>query len=313
MQSVKADNLRLAIAAILIAVFALSLGDALIKQYSASFVIWQIFLLRSAIAIPFLVYFVRIYSCDLPIRPLNLGWTLLRSLILVLMWVFYFAALPHVELAVAAAAYYTLPLFILLFAAVFLKEPMHARGWLALVLGFTGTLLVLQPQADDFNAWSLLPIVSAVCYAVAMIITRSHCRAERASVLSLWLHLSFAAVGALGLLSLQWWNPAAETAALNPFLLGPWTPMWIDEWRIMAILAVAAVVGSISGAIAYQQGPASVIAIFDFAYVAFAAIWGYLIFAEIPSTPVAIGILLIIAAGTISIWKRQTRKQANRS
>ena len=62
MELVARDNLKLAIAAILVACFSLSLGDALIKQQSASFVIWQIFVMRSVIAIPFLIYFVRIAS-----------------------------------------------------------------------------------------------------------------------------------------------------------------------------------------------------------------------------------------------------------
>ena len=113
--------------------FALSLGDALVKQQSVSFVLWQIFVMRSAIALPFLIYFVRIYSCETTIMPIHLGWTLTRSLALVAMWVFYFAALPHVDLAIAAAAYYTLPLFITLFAALFLGDRITPRGWFAVV------------------------------------------------------------------------------------------------------------------------------------------------------------------------------------
>ena len=284
------DNLKLAVIAILAGCFALSLGDALIKQHSASFVIWQIFVMRSIIAIPFLIYFVRIYSCAVPIKPMRPGWTLLRSLILVVMWLFYFAALPHIELAVAAAAFYTLPIFITLFAAIFLGEKITARGWLAVLLGFIGTLLILQPQTDDFNTYALLPLVSAVCYACAMILTRSKCQQEKPTVLSLWLNICFIGVGAMALLLLKLWHPGAELVAANPFLFGEWTPMWLDEWRVMATLAIAIVIGSIGAAIAYQKGPSSIIATFDFSYVGFAAIWGFVLFAEIPGPQVSIGI-----------------------
>jgi len=306
MKSANRDNLTIAISAVLVACLSLSLGDSLIKQQSASFVIWQIFLVRSAIAIPFLIYFVRIRSCDVAIKPVQMGWTLLRSLILVCMWVFYFVALQHIELAVAAAAYYTLPLFIMLFAAIFLSETITARGWLAVVLGFIGTLLILQPQADDFNAYALLPVVAAICYACAMIMTRSKCRHEQPVVLSLWLNVSFVSVGALALLVLYICDLDAETQALNPFLLGEWTPMWLDEWRIMALLAIAFVVGSIGAAIAYQKGPPSIIAIYDYSYVAFAIVWGVLIFAEIPASLVTAGIVMIVAAGIVSIRQRST-------
>ena len=300
----KPDNLKIAISAIVAGCFALSLGDALIKQQSASFLLWQIFVVRSAILLPFLIYLVRIYSCADPIMPRQLGWTLLRSMVLVIMWVFYFAALPHIEFAVAAAAFYTLPIFITLFAALFLGETISPRGWLAVTLGFVGTLLILQPQADDFNVWTLLPLVSAVLYAVAMILTRSKCRGEKPTVLSLWMNICFIGVGALAMLCLALWNPTASTIALNPFLFGAWTPMGLAEWRTMGILAIAILAGSIGAAIAYQKGPASTVAIFDFSYVGFAAILGYLMFAEIPGTPVAVGILMIVAAGIIASRQR---------
>jgi drug/metabolite transporter (DMT)-like permease len=179
------DDTALAVGAVLTAVFALSLGDALIKQQSASFVLWQIFVLRSALVVPLLAVAARKSGGTGFLLPNRFGWTLLRSLVLVAMWVFYFSALPHVELAIAAAAYYTLPVFITLFAAVFLGDRISLHGWLAVELGFAGTLLVLQPRAGAFNAYVLLPVVSAVCYAAAMIPTRSKCRAESPATLSL--------------------------------------------------------------------------------------------------------------------------------
>ena len=132
--SVPADNLKLAIGVIVAACFALSLGDALIKQQSVEFVLWQIFVLRSAIVLPFLLYLVRFHGERYSLLPRIPGWTLLRSLVLVAMWVSYFVALPHVEFAVAAAASYTLPIFITLLAAMFLGERIGARGWLAVIV-----------------------------------------------------------------------------------------------------------------------------------------------------------------------------------
>jgi len=295
------DNLKLAIGAIASACFALSLGDALIKQQSVSFALWQIFVVRSAIAIPFLIYLARIRDCGAGLRPRRPAWTLLRSLVLVFMWVFYFAALPRVELASAAAAYYTLPIFITLLAAMLLGERISARGWLAVAAGFAGTLLVLQPQADDFNAWVLLPLVSALLYSVAMILTRSKCRGERATVLSLWLNVCFVGVGALALAGLELWDPGPNAIASNPFLLGGWTPMGLAEWRTLGILAAAILAGSVLAAVAYQNGPSATVSIFDFSYVGFAVLWGYLLFAELPAPLVSLGIALIVAAGMIAL------------
>jgi drug/metabolite transporter (DMT)-like permease len=311
LESRRPDNLKFAIGAILFGCFALSLGDALVKQQSATFGLWQIFLMRSLLAIPVLIYLLRMHSGVDPIMPQHLGWTLLRSLILAIMWVFYFAALPHIEFAVAAASFYTLPIFITVFAALFLGEKISARGWFAVMLGFAGTLLILQPQADDFNSWTLLPLVSAILYAMAMILTRSKCHSEKPTVLSLWLNFSFIGIGAMALSGLQLWSPTVDTISLNPFLFGAFTPMGLGEWLTMGILAIAILIGSIGAAIAYQNGPASVVSIFDFSYVGFAALWGFLLFAEVPANLVIIGIVMIIAAGIISSRQAAASPQAN--
>ena len=295
------DNLKLAVPAILIAAFVLSLGDALVKQESATFPLWQIFVMRSVIATPFLVYFIRIRACNVSIMPDRFGWTALRSLLLVIMWAAYYLALPHVLFSIAAASFYTAPLFITLFTALLTGDRVGWKGWIAVLLGVIGVLLILQPQADDFNAYALLPIISAICYASAMIITRSKCENEKPLILSLGLNLAFVGVGALAILIIQIWEPSPASMAANPFLLGEWKPMWIDEWRTMAILAIIIVIASVGTAIAYQSGPSSIIATFDFSYVAYIVIWGILLFGEAPDFVTIIGILLIVGGGLLAV------------
>jgi drug/metabolite transporter (DMT)-like permease len=295
------DRPRRAIAAILLAVFALSLGDALIKLISTGFPLWQIFVVRSAIALPVLVLALKRRYPSASLWPGKVVWTGVRSLLLTLMWVAYYAALPHVALSVAAAVYYTLPLFITLFAALFLGETVGPQGWVAVGLGFFGVLLVLKPQADDFNGYALLPLVSAISYAFAMILTRGRLRGENPLVLSVALNLSFIAVGGAATAFLWLWAPAAGEAAADPFLLGGWIAMGPREWLAGALLAAAIIAGSVFAAIAYQSGPASLVATFDFAYLAFAALWGILVFADLPDALTVAGIVLVAAAGILAV------------
>ena len=65
---------------------------------------------------------IRLRSRSTALAPRQVGWVTLRSLMLTFMWVAYYAALPHLALGMAAATYYTLPIFITLFAAVFLGD-----------------------------------------------------------------------------------------------------------------------------------------------------------------------------------------------
>lgn len=291
------DNLPFAVTVIIFTVLALSLGDALIKFTSGEFVIWQIFVLRSLLVLPvLLIYLWAKFPDALSIQP-ALGWTILRSLMLVGMWVAYYVALPKLDLSIAAAAYYTLPIFITLFSAAFIGDRISLLGWAAVIVGFLGVLLILRPKAGDFNLYALLPLVSAVLYALSMILTRTKCRAVNPLMLSVALNLTFVVVGTLAAISIMVVAPELRQG----FLLAPWAEMASGEWLSMALLAAAIMIGSVGAAIAYQNGPPQVIGTFDFAYVGFALLWGMVFFAEVPDLLSLIGIALIVLAGIMSL------------
>lgn len=295
------DNVKLAVFIIVFTVFALSVGDAAIKLISSDFPLWQIFVLRSAIALPILVCVIKAGARAVALRPAHFGWTTLRSAMLVAMWVTYYAALPHLALSVAAAAYYTLPLFITLFAALLLGETIGMKGWIAIGLGFCGVLMILKPRAGDFNFYALLPLVSAILYALAMILTRTRCRDEHPLVLSLALNVSFVVAGLAASAWLVLFPATLTGDGAGRFLTGSWISMGQNEWLAMVLLTGAILIGSIGTAIAYQIGPPSIVATFDFAYVAFAATWGFLVFAEMPDTLTLVGMALIVGAGVLAL------------
>jgi len=217
------------------------------------------------------------------------------------MWVAYYTALPHIDFSVAAAVYYTLPLFITLFAGLFIGERVGLRGWVAVIVGFVGVLLIIRPQAENFNAYALLPLASAVLYAFAMILTRSKLRNESPLVLSFALNVTFIGVGLIATLFIRWSEPSVDVAADYRFLMGEWIALGAQEWLAMGLLSAAMIIGSVGAAIAYQAGPSSTVSTFDFSYLAFAALWGLLFFGEVPDAITAAGIILIASGGIIAV------------
>jgi len=300
-KSSSGDNVRLGVAAILATTFAMSLGDAAVKLFSTDFVLWQIFVLRSVIAIPIFVTVIKARNRAASLVPHRPGWVALRSLMLAFLWVAYYAPLPHLELGVAAATLYTLPLFITMFAAVFIGDKIGAKGWVAVFLGFAGVLLILRPEAGGFNAYALLPLVAAILDALAMILTRTKCRGENPLVLALSLNVAFISIGLLATLLLAIFGGPVDSAQDSSFISGEWAPMGTREWASMAFLAAASIIASVGVAIAYQVGPPATIATFDFAYVGMAGLWGILIFGEVPSGATVTGIALIVAAGILAV------------
>ncbi len=297
------DNVRLAIFSILLAVFALSFGDAIIKLLSVSFPLWQIYVIRSAIAVPILIGIIKLREPQLSLMPKFPGWTSIRSLLLACMWVAYYTALPHIDLSVAAAVYYTIPLFITLFSAMFTGDKVGLKSWAAIIIGFTGVLIIVRPDTDGFNGYVLLPLIAAILYSLAMILTRTKCLHENPKILSLTLNFTFIAMGAVATIVLSIWSPEDSIKTLNPFLLGDWTHLDAKKWLAMSVLGIVIILGSLFSAIAYQNAPSSIVASFDYSYLAFSALWGITIFAEVPDGLTILGMILIASAGLIAVRK----------
>lgn len=147
------DNVPLGVITIIGTVFALSLGDALIKSLGGSggMGLWQLFAVRSLLALPVLLGGALVFLNRTRLAPKSVGWIALRSALLTAMWIAYYLALPLLSLAVAAAAYYTLPLFIVAFAALFGGEKVGRSQWAGVSLGFVGIILVLRPGGEAFD------------------------------------------------------------------------------------------------------------------------------------------------------------------
>ena len=295
------DNQILAIWVIIGTVFLLSLGDALIKNVQSDLVLWQIFVIRSWIALIVLVTILGVKFRHVSLWPKNLFWTITRSLLMGIMWIAYYVALPQIPLSNAASAYYTAPIFITLFSAFFLGDRVNIWGWMAVVIGFCGVVLILQPSAEAFNLYALLPIISAILYALSMILTRAKCRDEHPLILSAGLNLAFIFFGFLATFGLGFF---ASPDTFSTFLSPRWGDMDRATWMLLLALAAFILIGSIGAAIAYQNGKPSVVGIFDFSYVGFAVLWGFLIFNETPEPTGLIGMIMLVAAGMLTMVEK---------
>ena len=181
-----------AIGAIVVCCLSLASGDALIKWFSIDFSLWQLFVLRSGLVIAVLLAAMALFTAQKTLMPHALGWVLLRSLLLAGMWISFYAALPHVDLSLAAAVVYTTPLMITMLSALLGGDQVTRLTWAAIAMGFAGVLLIVQPGIGAFNGYELLPLLAAAFYALAMVFTRLHMRHESTTVLALWLNLVFA-------------------------------------------------------------------------------------------------------------------------
>ncbi len=279
----------LAVGAVVIAVLALSLGDAIIKATGLDLPLWQMYILRSALVLPPLWLLVWRNGFR---RLGSMFWVVVRSVLLVMMWLSYYSALPLMPLSLAAAAYYTSPILITIVAAVLARRWPALRVLFAILLGFAGVVLILRPDASGFDLATLLPLLAAFLYACAMVLTSRRCRDDDPLALALALNIAFVVAGAgLGLFSGQ----------EGSFILGPWQSLDLRLIGVVAALAAVILIGSVGAAIAYQNGPPATVAAFDYSYLAFSLIWGAIFFGELPTALSLAGIGVIVIAGLLSL------------
>ena len=147
-----------AVLAIIIAVLALSLGDAIIKASSLSLPLWQMYILRSALVVPVLWWLARRDG----FKPFGSPfWVAMRSMLLVVMWLSYYVALPLMPLSLAAAAYYTSPILITVIAAIVVGGTSIAGGegsiWRTVLGAFFIAFMV-----NGFNLHQVDPIFQRI-------------------------------------------------------------------------------------------------------------------------------------------------------
>lgn len=278
--------------AILCATALMAFQDAVVQRLSSDLSLWQLFFLRSILVLPLLLALV-VRSGKEHLRSAFSTWVLIRSGLIVAMYMWFYAALPVLDLSVVAAVYYTGPLFIVLFSGLLLHERVRGSQIAALVLAFCGALIVLQPSRGGFTLTALIPLVSALLYALAAITTRGRIPSENAWVLILSLNLVFATVGGIGICALLIVKPDPS----YPFLLTAWSTLDLTNLVTVAVLAAISIGIHVFLARAYQLGPTSVVAGLDFSYLGFAALWALILFGTVPNAPTVAGTLLIGSAG----------------
>jgi drug/metabolite transporter (DMT)-like permease len=208
--------------------------------------------------------------------------------------VMWFWALAHIELAKGIAIHFTMPLFIVLFAVIFLRERIGLYRLIAMLVGFGGVLIILRPGALDTGLPELAILSSATLYGGAVVFLKKVVADETPAAVTFYTNL-FMALGCL-----------VPTVIL-------WAPLTAADILPVLGLSVCGLFAPFMVAVALRKADASMIAAFDFLRLPFTALFGFLLFAEVPDEFVWLGAAVIFAS-TYFIARREAKKQtpANR-
>jgi len=273
----------------------LAIMDAIVKQLSTTTGTLQIVWGRYFAQAILLFLIVAPHRSLARLRTRRLPLQLLRVSLLLTTTFAFFAALRVMSLAETNTLFFSNPLLILLFSALVLREPVGARRWAAVAVGFVGVVLVIQPGSARFGWTALLPLLAAASSALYHVTTPLLARTED-PVTSLYFMALFAGIG---------------LCAVVPFF---WTPLDAMGWLGIGALGVLGTAGQFLLIRAFETAPVSTLSPFMYLYLVWATILGWLVFADIPGIATVAGALVILGSGLYVYrqpvpagWRRATR------
>jgi drug/metabolite transporter (DMT)-like permease len=213
---------------------------------------------------------------------------LVRSLMLPTMTALNFWALQYLQLAETGAIQFAVPILIAVFSA-WLGERLDLGRWLAILAGFGGVLLIVQPGTAGFHPAILLSIANAVLYALFNLLTRRMVVTESAE-------------------ATQFLSALGAAIALAPFALFVWrTPESALEWVMICVTGIAGGLGHYLLAVAHRFAPASVLAPFLYQQIIWMALLGYVVFGDVPGPALIGGTIVVIASGLYLLVRERNR------
>jgi drug/metabolite transporter (DMT)-like permease len=230
---------------------------------------------------------LKLKGTNLVIRQWPLA--LFRGVVVAFAQLFFYTSIGYLELATISALSQTVALFIVAMSVPLLGEKVGVWRWSAVLIGFAGAMMILRPGGDAFSFYALLPIAAAACYAFSMTTMRMF--DYQASNALIYLYSSFAsAAGAILLASL--------TTSFTPI------HSWYDALTILT-LSFSGGCGVLFLMLGYRMVPPGLLAPFSYFGLLRAFAAGWLFFDELPIQTLFPGVLLIVGAGAMIIWRQR--------
>lgn len=270
-----------------------AMNDAITKFVSSEMNFGQIILVRGIFAVALMSALVMHKRVMQPLRTILLAPVAVRIICEVGGAVTFLAAITRLPLANTYSIFQALPLAVTLGAIVAFREPVGWRRWSAIIVGFTGVLIIVRPGVEGFNQYSLLALCSVLLCAIRDLATKRIPPKIPSLFITYLTTISVACSGAVLLLP-----------------LGGWSPMTGRSLALLMLAAVLLPIGYQCIIIALRVGDISAIAPFRYTALIWAILFGYLVFNEVPNAMMMTGAAIIVASGLYAFYRERVRDRA---
>ena len=261
--------------------------DALLKLLAQRYPAVQVSAMRGAASIPFVLLPVMLTGRWRALRPVNWRLHLLRGVLAIVMLTTFVYSVRLLPLADAYSVFLAAPLIVTALAVPLLGERVDAKRWLAIGIGLSGTLALLNPKASNLvTLGAAAAIVSALCYALSVLSVRLLTRTDTTVSMVFWFMLMLTVFGGL--------------------LAAPsWVPVIREHWPVLAGVGILGALGQHFVTEAFRHARASVVAPFEYTALLWAVGLDWVFWDHAPNTRMFIGGAIIIASGLYLIHRER--------
>ncbi len=288
----------LAIATMLLAILCIDLYMVIIKFLGDEYSIIQLTLFRNVAAIiPLLLLILFTNEFSTIFKNLENKFLILscfRGICFLSMNVFIFISVVNLEFATAMTLTFSSPFFIVILSIILLSEKIGIYRWSAVIIGFVGVVMIMKPTSEIFSLYSIFPILTAIAWAFTVIILKFIQGNHSTAKIQLYT-LIFNVIGGFILFFVT--TGHVEIKNFKDFILMTMTGVLGGTAAILFIYS-------------YRLISASKIASFEYLGIPSSFILGWIFFNEAPWSQLFPGVIVIIFAGMIIIWRDNIKKKS---
>ena len=272
-----------------LSMFGYASTDAFIKFIGQILPLSEILFLRGVVAV-FLLFLLTYIRNEFFIKIKNdqYKYLFLRIFGDIGCTILFLTALINMKIANATAILQCLPLALTFCASLFLKERVGWRRWSAIIIGFFGVLIIIKPNSEDFNYYSLLAMGAVFFIVLRDLSTKKLDQSIPSTFISL---VTAASVTLTGLL-------------FAPFQV--WVIPSIEIFGALSATAVFLILGILFNVMCMRVGEVGFVVPFRYSIILFSIIYGVIFYNEIPDLPMIFGTFIIIVTGLYTFYREKS-------
>ena len=305
----KKNNNPRGIILILIAMMVFSVQDGIMKHIFNFVSLYEVYLIRTLVSFGLILIFLKLTKKKIVFKTQYPLLTFCRVILFFFGFSSFYISLTVLPLGFATALFFVTPFLITIFAHFFLKEEIGIRRWSAVVVGFIGVYITLNPDFNNFNYLSLLPILCAFCYSLSMIIIKK--TSEKDSVYTQTFTFYFGAIIFSTIFYFLIGDGQYNTSdhPASQFIFREWFVDLESSILFMATTGLTATVAFLLLFTAYSIASPAVVSPFEYSILLWSPLIGWIYFNEIPSLNTVIGILIIVSSGIYIFMREKAQEQ----